>query len=87
MSIETYFNQANCGCSLKIEYNDDPYYNGYESDREEKTYTFCESHKKERKDLQEQRKLLEKEIEKLNNQLHDIHQKQIKFLSIATGIQ
>lgn len=37
--------KAPCGCSWKRYHNDDPAFDGYESDREEETRTYCYAHR------------------------------------------
>lgn len=65
---------APCGCHETLYYDDDPEFDGYETDREEKTRTLCESHKNRVRELEATQGQLRGKLDELRGKLDECNE-------------
>jgi ribosomal protein L23 len=68
--INTQIRTNPCGCKQTRTYNEDPEFQGYDTDRETKEYVFCVTHKAERETIKNQMSSIYKKQRQLANELH-----------------
>lgn len=69
-----------CGCKRVVCYDDDPNFNGYDTDREEVNITLCTNHKEDMKILKEEESHVKQQMKAISESLSEIQSRQKSLL-------